>query len=301
LALQDVINGLFGVSLAYGLAQAMPPRLGRWTAQRLGGAFGRLKKLSQVRAARANQWVVSGEKLTGPDLDRATREVFRSTGRNLYDYYHHLHRPESILKLVDFDPAFEDCIQRSQEGRQNQLLVFPHFSNFDLVGRAAALKGICYQVLGFPQPQSGYQRQNDVRNFMGVEVTPISNESLRQAADRLRGGGSVLTGADRPLNEAKYRPAFFGRTANLPTGYVRLALKEKAPVIVISGITLPDGRYRIWASEPVIMKARDDPETETLRNAEAVLEVIEDLIRQAPRQWSMFYPVWPDVIHNIPS
>lgn len=301
MALQDVINGLFGVSLAYGLAQALPPRLGRWTATRLGGAIGRMKKLSQVRAARVNQWVVNGETLSGAELDNATQAVFRSTGRNLYDYYHHLHRPEIILKLVDFNLAFEACIQRSQEGRQNQLLVIPHCSNFDLVGRAAALKGIRYQVLSYPQPKSGYQWQNEVRNFMGVEVTPVSNESLRQAAERLRGGGTVLTGADRPLEEPKYRPRFFGRASNLPTGYVRLALRAKAPVIVVSGITLPDGRYRAWASEPIIMKTGDDPAAETLRNTEAVLEVIEDLICQAPRQWSMFYPVWPQATSEIPS
>ena len=294
-------NSLFGVSLAYGLAQALPPRLGRWIANQLGGAVGRLKKLSQVRAARANQWVVNGEKLSGAELDGAAQAVFRSTGQSLYDYYHHLHRPEAILKLVDFSPAFEECIRRSQEGRQSQLLVIPHCSNFDLLGRAAALRGIRYQVLSYPQPQSGYQWQNEVRNFMGVEVTPISNESLRQAAERLRGGGTVLTGADRPLNEPKVRPHFFGRAANLPTGYVRLALKEKAPVIVVSGITQPDGRYQIRASEPIMMKAGHDPVPETLRNTEAVLEVIEDLIRQAPRQWSMFYPVWPEAYPEIPS
>jgi len=296
-----MINGLFGVSLAYGLAQALPPRLGRWTARRIGSTLGRLKKTSQVRAARANQWMVSGEKLSGAELDGATRAVFRSTGGCLYDYYHHLHRPETILKLVDFNPAFEEVIRRSQEGRQSQLLVIPHCSNFDLVGRAAALKGIRYQILSYPQPKSGYQWQNEVRNFMGVEVTPVSNESLRQAADRLRGGGTVLTGADRPLGEVKYRPHFFGHASNLPTGYVRLALKEKAMVIVVAGITLPDGRYQAWASEPVKMKPEDDPAAETLRNTEAVLEVIEDLIRHAPQQWSMFYPVWPDATRAIPS
>jgi lauroyl/myristoyl acyltransferase len=301
LALQDVINGLFGVSLAYGLAQALPPRLGHWTATRLGGAIGRLKNTSQAQAVRANQWVVSGGKLSGAELDSATRAVFRSTGRCQYDYYHHLHRPEKILKLVEFNPAFEECIQRSQEGRESQLLVIPHFSNFDLVGRAAALKGMRYLALSYPQPQSGYQRQNEIRNFMGLEVTPISNESLRQAAQRLRGGGTVLTGADRPLKEGKYRPQFFGRAANLPTSYVRLALKEKAAVIVVSGISLPDGRYQAWASEPVRMEAKDDLAAETLRNTEAVLEVIEDLIRQAPQQWSMFYPVWPEATFEIPS
>jgi lauroyl/myristoyl acyltransferase len=163
------------------------------------------------------------------------------------------------------------------------------------------LKGIRYLALAYPQPQSGYQRQNEIRNFMGVEVTPISNESLRQAAERLRGGGTVLTGADRPLHEPKYRPCFFGRASNLPTGYVRLALREKAMVIVVSGITQPDRRYRVWASEPVVMRANNDPVAETLRNTEAVLEVIEDLIRSAPQHWSMFYPVWPEAVSEIPS
>jgi len=204
--------------------------------------------------------------------------------------------------MVEFSPAFEDCIRRSQEGRQSQLLIIPHCSNFDLVGRAAALKGIRYQVLSYPQPQSGYQQQNEIRSFMDVEVTPVSNESLRRAAERLRGGGTVLTGVDRPLSEARYRPHFFGRASNLPTGYVRLALREKAMVIVVSGITRPDGRYQAWASQPVRMKKDgNDPVEETLRNTEAVLEVIEDLIRQAPQQWSMFYPVWPDALYETPS
>lgn len=298
----DVINGVFGVSLAYGLAQALPPRLGRWTAGRLGGAVGRLKRLSQVRAARANQWVVNGGHLCDAELDRTTQNVFRSTGRCLYDYYHNLNRPETILQMVEFSPAFEDCIQRSQEGCQSQLLITPHCSNFDLVGRAAALQGIRYQVLSYPQPQSGYRRQNEMRSFMDVEVTPVSNASLRRAAERLRGGGTVLTGVDRPLREAKYRPHFFGRASNLPTGYARLALRENTMVIVVSGITLPDGRYQAWASQPVRMKKdENDPVKETLRNTEAVLEVIEDLIRQAPQQWSMFYPVWPEALCEIPS
>ena len=44
------------------------------------------------------------------------------------------------------------------------------------------------------------------------------------------------------------------------------------------------------------MQKRSDRDEEILMNAEKVLEVAEVMIRQAPEQWSMFYPVWPDVL-----
>lgn len=297
--IQAIINGLLGVSLAYGLSQVLPARPGYWLAERLGGWVGSRQRWPMVRAVRANQWVVGGGRWSEAALSDRVRAVFRSNARCLYDYYHLLHRPQAILNRVDFDPAFEECIRRSQEGRAAQMLVIPHFSNFDLVGRAAALKGMQFQVLSYAQPQAGYQWQNELRNFKGMRVTPISNESLRQAAQRLRAGGTVLTGADRPLGEAAQRPRFFGRPANLPGGYTRLALRENAPIIVIAGITLHGGRYRAWASPPITMKTAADPATETLRNSEAVLEVIEGLIRQAPEQWSMFYPVWPQALAEL--
>lgn len=301
LGLQDIINGLLGVSVAYGLSQALPPRTGHWLADRLGGALARVKSMGQMRALRANQWVVSGGQLSPVDLERIAHDTVRSTARCLYDYYHNMYKPEAILKLVRFDPAFKDCIQRSQEGRAGQLLVLPHFSNFDLVGRAAALEGMQFQVLSFPQPQSGYRWQNKLRSFHGMEITPIDIDTLRQASHRLRAGGTVATGVDRPVSDGKFRPVFFGRPAALPTGYIRLALSTGVPVVVISGISLPGGMYRVWASEPIGMIPCHDPDEEIVSNTERVLSVIEGLIRQSPRQWSMFYPVWPEALQEIPS
>jgi lauroyl/myristoyl acyltransferase len=42
------------------------------------------------------------------------------------------------------------------------------------------------------------------------------------------------------------------------------------------------------------MEPYPNPVDEIERNAEAVLKPVENWIRQAPEQWSMFYPVWPD-------
>lgn len=300
MAVQDVINGALGVSLAYELAQVLPPRLGGWFTDRIGGAMARFKRTGLVRAARANQWIVQGGRLSTAQLDQATRAVFQSTARNQYDYYHLINNPQAILNQVEIDPTFQRRIEQSRTGRQGQLLITPHFRNFDLAGRAAALYGLRTQVLSYPQPQAGYRLQNRLRNLDGIEITPISISALRKAANRLENGGTVLTSADRPMSEPSYRPTFFGRPAALPIGYVRLALKANVPVFVFYGQNLPDGRLRVMSSEPITMRPYPDRALEYTRNAEAVLEQIEALIRQAPEQWSMFYPVWPEVLNEIP-
>ena len=142
LALQEIINSLLGVSVAYGVSRVLPPRTGYWLADRLGGILVRIKSMGQMRALRANQWVVSGGQLSATALEHKAQQTVRSTARCLYDFYHNLYNPEGTLRLVQFEPAFEACIRRSQVGRESQLLVLPHLSNFDLVGRAAAIQGM---------------------------------------------------------------------------------------------------------------------------------------------------------------
>jgi hypothetical protein len=49
------------------------------------------------------------------------------------------------------------------------------------------------------------------------------------------------------------------------------------------------------------METHPDRETEALRNAERVLRVAEGFIRQAPAQWSVSLPVWPDMLARVPE
>lgn len=292
--MKKAIDLSYGIPLALLIARLMPLGAGRRLAQWVGERMAASQRSEMVQAVRINQWVVSGGSLDAAALQRITRAVFRVRGRCLFDHYHHLNDRQATLALVDFDPAFEECIERSRHGRQGQLLAVPHFSNYDLAGRAAGLRRLRMQVLSYPNPNAGYSLDNRLRSQEGLEITPITMSSLRMAIERLREGGTVLTGVDRPVGEITYRPTFFGRPAALPLGYIRLALSAGVPIVVISGLPQADGRYCIWASHPIQMVKYTDREKEALRNAEAVLEVIEHLIRQGPENWSMFYPLWPE-------
>ncbi len=298
---QDLANSRLGVGFALAVGKFTPPWIGYRVAELIARLSAMKRTSKHVRAARLNQYVVSGGELRGRKLERAVYEVLRSTAHSLYDFYHNLDRPDRILKLVEFDSYFQEIFDRVKSGGYPALFLTPHLSNFDLAGRALALRGLKFQILSFPQPPGGYQLQNRLRIEAGIEVTPMTIEATLKAKQRLRSGGVVLTGLDRPLDETRYHPRFFGLPAPLPVAYIHLALQTQVPIIVVACISKKPGRYTVTARPPLIPQPREDRAAELIENAEAVLREAEVLIRQYPRQWSMYYPVWPQVFGEVPE
>lgn len=299
--LESFFYSRFSMVLGYVLARILPPAIGRPFAQAVGSLVARDRQFSQVKAVRANQWVIQKGQLSAGELDRRVRNTFRYTGRFLYDFLHFFNKKEAVLRLVEYDPSFEQLLERNKAGQEGMLLVCPHLTNLDLIGHAAALSGMRFQVLSYPDPPASYRISNRLRSQSGIDVTPMSISALRQAGDRLKAGGTVLTGVDRPIADMKYRPRFFGRPASLPAGHVRLALKANVPVITITGFLQVNGKYRVKASEPIWMQPYEDLKTEIVKNAESILSVLEKEILAAPEQWTMFYPVWPEARGEMPG
>lgn len=300
--LQDILNSRFAVALGLGLSRMCPPWFGypfaRWLADRVA----QRKNTTLVRVIRTNQWVIHNQQPSGSELDKLAQSTLRSTARSLYDFYHFLKRPDMVIKLVDFEPSFQAVFDKAMQETQGTLLVAPHISAFDLISRAVALRGLPLQLLSYPQPPGGYQWQNHLRQLPNMTITPMSIQALQQASQTLRANRTVVTGIDRPLPEpdAKYRPRFFGLPASMPVFYIRLAIKHDLPITVLGACRKPDGRYSLWASEPIPMERCPDLVEETVRNAEKILKVAAEYICSAPEQWAMFYPVWPDMLSKTP-
>ncbi len=298
--LQRVINSSFGVGAALLAGQLMPKALGYPLAKYAAWRISRNKSADMVRAVRANQWVVRGEKSTAAELDEHTRLVFQSTTRCLFDFYHNLRRPKVVRELIHFTPAFEKMFQERLENKFGALFVSPHVGPFDLTGYALALRGLKVQLLSTPEMNSGYAWQNQMRRKQGLDMTPISASAIQSARIRLQSNGTVLTGLDRPHPDSTYSPMFFGHPAPLPVFYVRLALKTNVPIYVVCAYTDPDGAYMLDTSDPIMMRPHPDPHEEIIRNTESVLKVGEVYIRTHVEQWAMFYPVWPDLMDKVP-
>ena len=284
----------FGIFLGW----LLPRKWGYGVATAIGKLLGSLKRNKMVKAIRANQYVIHGETISAEALNEIPKKVFVSAAKCIFDYFHFLPRPGRLQKIVSFSPEAQAAIDRIRNG-QPTVVVVPHLSNFDLMGYALALHNVDIQVLSFPNPNATYKVQNQLRERTGINVTPLDFSAFRTAQQRLREGGSVLTGLDRPLaenNDNKYKPLFFGYETRLPVAYIRMALEAQAPVVVLAVLTQPDGHYRLVGSEPIQMIPNDDLATEVLTNAERVLKTAEPFIIQNAQQWAMYYPIWPQFL-----
>jgi KDO2-lipid IV(A) lauroyltransferase len=296
----DVINSRVGLGLALGLGRTLPPSLGYRLANLIADRIASRRNSPIAKAVRANQWVVSGGTLSSEQLDRSVQEVFRHTAHSIYTLYHYLNNRSAFEAMVKFSSPVLEIIEQSRQGKQAMIVVGIHMSNFDLVARAGFQNGLRALAISFPNPGGGYRWQNKMRNEAGWEVIPASMTAIRRAAQHLSEGKVVITGIDRPIPDTKYRPRFFGRSAALPVHHIYLALLTKAPVRVVAAIQLSDGAYHILSSDAIFMQPHPDRRVEILRNAEMVLEIAADFIRQAPHQWAMFYPVWSEALNEMP-
>ncbi|NPA92288.1 MAG: lysophospholipid acyltransferase family protein [Chloroflexi bacterium] len=298
--IQDLTTSRYGVAFALGLARALPPRAGYRVAYLLADFLALFKNSRMVQAVRLNQWVVHGMTWDAKQLDEAVHAVLRHGGHCNYDLYRNLHDTEAIRRLVHLDEHVLEAVRESQEGRAGYVVVGPHLSNFDLAIKAVGIAGVQAQILAIATPTSGYLWQNRMRAAPGVDISPITPRALLQAVDRLKNGGVVVTGVDRPVPGKKEMLNFFGQPAPLPTGHVRLAMDANVPVRVVAARMEDDGRYHVTLSERIPMQRTGHRKTDIRENAQRVLTVVERYIRERPLQWLMFYPVWPHLMDKVP-
>lgn len=297
---QDILNSRLGIAIVLGLGRFIPPGIGYPLGEWLGRVIASFKKNRMVQSVRANQWVVSGQQLDGQQLDEITRRTFEHTAVCLYDLYHNLTYPQRILDMVSMSPQLTEILNDRLKGNQGTMIVAPHLSNFDLAGRAMALHGYPILALSYPRPPGGYQWQNQMRQESGIDIQPMSFESMRAARERLKNHGLVLTGMDRPMESSNHQPRFFGHPAAVPVTYINLAAQSGADFLVVACRSTARGKYVVDCSDVIPFIADKDTNRQYLANAERLLKEAEKMILRAPEQWSMFYPVWPWALDRMP-
>jgi len=168
-------------------------------------------------------------------------------------------------------------------------------SSFNILLLALGVRGFPIQALSYARVRGAYHIDNTLRIKFGLNLTPISFQSLRQAIRQLRDGGLVMTGVDRPDEGGEWL-TFFGHKAKLPVGHARLALRTGSKILVGMVQAMGDGRYRAVCGSLIEPELTSDRDQDVLMLAQRVLSVIEDYIRSRPEEWLIFQPVWPSVV-----
>lgn len=291
---QDFISSKPMTQLGIALGRHMPRRMGYGLARIAAGVIAG-RKPEVYWTVRANLRQILGPEADDATLHRMTRQVFFHAGQTYYDFFHAIGQPKEVLAEAVPIPDEILAFARSETARgQGVLVLAAHMSNFDLLGLSMGARDLPIQMLSLADPQAGFHLLNYLRATAGFEVTPITPQSLRAAIRRLKSGGIVLTGVDRPIPEDRELVEFFGRPAYLPVGPVRLALMTGALVIMASCYYEPDKGYGLEVTEPLEMIRTGDRRRDLMTNVRRVADILEQHVRARPEQWMMFHPFWPE-------
>ena len=292
---QRVLSSRPVTGLGMVLAKHAPPFVGRTIAYAIAGLINRLKP-DVYWMVYANLHQVLGPQVSDRAMHRTVRQVFRNTARNNYELWHMVGQgPQALDAAVHIPDEVWEQLGEVQQRGQGIIVGGVHTGNFDAGLVALATKGRDTQVLGLAAPPAGgFDLMDHMRTSMGVHVTSIGVPALREAIRRLRAGGIVLTGVDRPVSDEEHWTEFFGRPAPLPTGHVRLALKTGAAIFVASTHRNERGVNVISISPPLEIVRTGDEDKDLRVNMRRAAGWLEEFIRIRPGQWGMFVPVWPE-------
>lgn len=294
--IQKLANSRFGVSLTLWIGRTMPLKFS-YRLVDIGAKLIARRDNKLTRTIKANQWVARGKDVSPNELDQAVRDVLVHAGRCFADFYRNLTNPEGLKTLSPLSPNHQMLIDYGQPNTQGAFVVAPHLSAFDIALLALAYHGLQAKVLTYGNPTGGYQIQNEIRASTSLDITPVlGEETHREAIEWMRNGGVVITAVDRPIRRKAHMLSFFGHPSPLPAGHIRMALEANVPVIVAAAHRTTDRKYHIKLSDPIFMQPQADKDLEIQHNAEQVLQAIEVFIREAPEQWLMYFPVWPEVM-----
>jgi KDO2-lipid IV(A) lauroyltransferase len=297
---QDFLSTSAVTRFGFAAARYAPRSIGKAVATI--GSYGVASSKPDVYwTIKGNLRHILGAEATESELHKITRATLRHAALTYYDFFHVMDRSaEKIEALITIDPQLLiDVNAALANGERGVLGLMTHMSNFDLAGFALGINGLPVYGLSVADPASGFERVNAVRERFGFEIEPISTQSLRKAIRRLRGGGLVATGADRPIADDHIQVEFFGKPSFLPSGPARLAVLTNAQIFLVSCIYDDKTGYRLESTslfDPIMTGNRQHDIVETTR---LLAGLVEDVVRKYPDQWMMFHPLWPTQTQDV--
>ena len=291
--LVSLATGRWGPSLAILICRLLPCKLLYSIAGRLASYLAHRREIPMVCDLHRNMAVVLKCSETSPEVRQAVIRLLRNTLCSYVDLFQAVSSgPDKIAAACGFPPSTVETVSESLANSQGLLLVGAHMCSFDLF--LLGLKNLIpsAQVLSNANPQGSSRVMNKIRTQHGLEITPISMQSLRRAVEKLRGGGVVVIAADLTAASGE-ELSFFGRKSHFLVGHARLAQKTRAEIVACAPHRLGEGRYQVQTTAVPQPASTGNKKQDMLRWAQDSLTAVEAFISRWPDEWLMPTPVCP--------
>ncbi len=280
----------YAFRLAGALAPHIPPQLGYRLAGPLGRAIYQLSPLR--RNVEDNVSHILDEPIGSPQVRRIARRIFANQCRNYFDLLRVSSLSAAYVRQAVREVVGLEHVEHALARGHGLVLVSAHAGNIDLAGQILAVLG--YRVTAVAEhlrPERLFAYVRRARESHGLTFIP-SDGSLRPVFRALRANEIVGLALDRNVSGPGRLVDFFGRPARLPDGYLSLALRTQAALVLAFCRRRPDNTFSIQIEPEVELTRSGDLERDIAANMPRALALFESYLRQNPDQWVLFQPVW---------
>ncbi len=263
--------------------------------RRLGYGIGWLSSFvakDRFEMAQRHQSRVRGEVA---DVRKAARRVFGHYGRYWAEvFWMHPRRRSQILEQSTIDGI--ERLHAGIRSGQGMILALPHMGNLESAGLRAAAEGARVLAVAEALPNERIVEWfTGLRNMMDIDIVIARKGSrvTRSLIERLRNGGVIALLCDRDLKGTGVPVTLFGEQTTMPAGPASLAERTGAHLVPV-GCYFEEGAGNRFVVHPWLeMPDLPDREDRVAAMTEALAQVIEEIVLEAPEQWHLIVPNWP--------
>jgi KDO2-lipid IV(A) lauroyltransferase len=274
----------------YTLATLLPRSFGLW----LFGAAGRAAFLFPNREKTRtleHLRLIYGAAWSEEKIRTTARNVYRELGKNMFDAIYLSRtspaRFEALVRhddLADFKKAY-DC------GR-GVVVITAHTGCFEMLLHSFARYGFRSFAIGrrmFHPRLEGIVRT--IRSGEDIDYMGRDEGALK-VVRQLKEGKIFGVLIDQDVRVEAVFADFLGRPANTPSGPMKIAMKFKIPVVVVTTARQPDNTHYIFVSKPLDLACTGDFENDLVKNVQIANDIICNTIRRFPEQWVWMHRRW---------
>jgi|SRR5579872_2732531 len=251
---------------------------------------------SKRRTCIENMSIVLGGQPSDQAVRRVARRAFHQFGKGIVDFL-------GFTNIDPEDPVVKDMPiegwELVEEGlaRGNGVIVATaHFGSTDMGGIAVANRSDnFYAVADVFYPEYVNRLITQTREQRGYKLIPAT--SARGIIRALKENALVVVLFDKPMPlDGGVPVTFFGRHTALPAGVAVVAKHSNATVLPGYIFRNPDNTFRGHVYPSVTEGLTGQKDNDAQMVMQRLADSLERVIKEAPDQWYMFRPMWPDPV-----
>ena len=249
---------------------------------------------SKRRTCIGNMAIIIGGEPTEPKVRKLARGAFHQFGKGIVDFlgFTNIDPSDPIVQSMPMENW--DIVEAGLAKGKGVLVATAHFGSTDMGGITLANRSDnFYAVADVFYPPYVDDLIRRTRESKGYRLIPAT--SARGIIRALKENALVVVLFDRPMPLDEGVPVtFFGRRTALPAGVAVVARRAGATVVPGYIFRNPDNTFRGHIFPSVSDELTGDKDRDVQMVMQRLADSLEAAIREAPDQWYMFRPMWPE-------